>query len=219
MKVKSVFFCVLTLLAAVSSLQAESQISPSKAHLKSPGVSSESATTTRPKAVDEVQATLNEVVDMVEKYPSERETTLRREKLHEVIAPRFDFGEMSKRSLGAQWLKCSESERKEFVEIFSDLLATTYLSRIETVKRGMVSVDGEKVDFPKAVVKTTVTHKGDTFPIDYKLVFRNGGWKVYDVVIENIGLVANYRNEFAGIVRREKFSGLMERLRKKTGTS
>jgi phospholipid transport system substrate-binding protein len=82
----------------------------------------------------------------------------------------------------------------------------------------MVKVESESVDPPKAVVKTVVISKGDTFPIDYKLmVGSNGKWQVYDVVIENIGLVANYRNEFSGIIRKDKFSGLMERLRAKLG--
>jgi phospholipid transport system substrate-binding protein len=80
----------------------------------------------------------------------------------------------------------------------------------------MVKVESENVEPPKAVVKTIVISKGDTFPIDYKLIQKEGGsWQVYDVVIENIGLVANYRNEFSGIIRKDNFSGLMEKLRAK----
>jgi phospholipid transport system substrate-binding protein len=76
-------------------------------------------------------------------------------------------------------------------------------------------VESEQVDSTRAIVKTTVTSKGDTFPIDYKLSLSNNVWQVYDVVIENIGLVANYRNEFSGVIRKEKFDGLMTKLRKK----
>ena len=125
---------------------------------------------------------------------------------------------MSRRSLGPNWNDISAEEQSEFTEVFSELLARTYLSKIETVKPGMVKVESESVDPPKAVVKTVVLSKGDSFPIDYKLmVGSNGKWQVYDVVIENIGLVANYRNEFSGIIRKDKFSGLMERLRAKLG--
>ena len=67
----------------------------------------------------------------------------------------------------------------------------------------------------KAVVKTSITSRGDTFPLDYKLTNASGKWRVYDVVIENIGLVANYRNEFAGIIRKDKLSGLIQRLKDK----
>lgn len=159
--------------------------------------------------------TIDKLVQIVEQYPGEDNVELRREKLREVITPKFDFREMAKRSLGAHWNEIEESQQTEFVDAFSELLARTYLARIENVRSNMVTVDSEKVKVPKAFIKTTVTYKGDTFPIDYKLVKKKDDWKVYDVVIENIGLVANYRNEFAGIIRKEQFSGLMKRLHKK----
>ena len=122
---------------------------------------------------------------------------------------------MSRRSLGSNWTEITPAEQKDFTTVFSELLARTYLSKIETVKPGMVKVESEQVEGPKAVVKTVVLSQGDTFPIDYKMMYRDNGWRVYDVVIENIGLVANYRNEFSGIIRKDKFSGLMEKLRAK----
>ncbi len=162
-----------------------------------------------------VEATIDKVIEIVEAFPSEGQAKLRRDKMREVINPKFDFAEMAKRSLGSHWLERSAEERKEFVNVFSDLLARTYLARIEHVQRGMVKISSETVDAKRAVVRTMVTHRGDTFPINYVMVNRDNEWKVYDVVIESIGLVANYRNEFAGIIRKEKFSGLMERLREK----
>ncbi len=166
-------------------------------------------------ALNEVKSTIDEVVKVVEELPGEDKTAARREKLRLVINPRFDFAEMAKRSLGAAWNDCTPEEQGEFVKIFSNLLAKTYLERIENIKPGMVKFDGEESHPPKSVVKTSVQHKGDTFPIDYRLYNKDGEWKVYDVIIENIGLVSNYRNEFAGIIRKEKFSGLMEKLRAK----
>lgn len=167
--------------------------------------------------LSEVKTTLDGILKIVEALPGDDHKDERRSKLREIINPRFDFEEMARRSLGANWKEATEEQQKEFVHIFSDLLARTYLSKIETVKPGMVKVDSESVEFPRAIVKTSVTNKGDTFPIDYKLMNNDGAnWKVYDVVIENIGLVSNYRNEFAGIIRKEKFDGLMTRLREKT---
>lgn len=166
-----------------------------------------------PKA--EVEAVIAEVVRIAQALPGDANTTKRRAELRQVINPRFDFEEMAKRSLGAEWRNCTPEQQRDFVDVFSGLLSKTYLSRIETVKPGMVSIDSEKLDGTKAVVRTTVTHKGDEFPIEYKLLSEEGTWRVYDVVIENIGLVANYRNEFAGIIRKEKFDGLMQRLRAK----
>lgn len=166
-----------------------------------------------PKA--EMQSTLDSLVEVVQSHPGEEQLEDRRSKMREVIEPRFDFEEMSKRSLGAEWKSLSEPQRNEFVDLFSELLARTYLGRIENVEPGMVEIQDQKIRYPRALVRTSVDYKGDTFPIDYKLVNRGGGWQVYDVIIENIGLISNYRNEFAGIIRKEKFAGLLERLRAK----
>jgi phospholipid transport system substrate-binding protein len=168
---------------------------------------------TSPKA--EIQKTIDTIISIVEASPGDDKKLARRGKLREVINPKFDFDEMSRRSLGANWNTITPAEQADFTSVFSELLARTYLSKIETVKPGMVKVESENIESSKAVVKTVVLSKGDTFPIDYKLMLENGQWRVYDVVIENIGLVANYRNEFSGIIRKDKFPGLMERLRKK----
>lgn len=164
---------------------------------------------------DRVKVTIDEIVKIVESSPGEENKGKRREQLRELINPLFDFGEMSKRSLGTHWKDATEEEKREFVAVFSDLLAKTYLGKIETVKAGMVTVDSESVEVPRANVKTTVHNKGETFPLEYKMHNMSGKWRVYDVVIENIGLVANYRNEFAGIIRKDKLSGLIERLKNK----
>ncbi len=169
-----------------------------------------------PSPKGEMQSTLDELVTIVTGNPGDENLSVRREKMHDVIAPRFDFREMAKRSLGAKWKSITTEEQEEFVSLFSDLLARTYLGRIENVEKDMVSVNGEKIKFPRALVKTMVDYKGDQFPIDYKLLHSSeNGWRVYDVIIENIGLVSNYRNEFSGILRKEKFPGLINRLKEK----
>lgn len=171
--------------------------------------------TSSPKS--EMVQTIDSIISIAGAHQGDASKTIRRQKLRELINPKFNFAEMSKRSLGANWNDLSPSEQADFTQVFSELLARTYLSKIETVKPGMVKVESEQIEPPRAVVKTVVISNGDTFPIDYKMM--NAGashsWQVYDVVIENIGLVANYRNEFSGIIRKDKFSGLMERLRKK----
>lgn len=162
-----------------------------------------------------IETTLDKLVEVVESHPGDEERDARRELMRKVIEPRFDFEEMAMRSLGANWLKIKDDERTRFVEVFSELLAKTYLNRLESLERGMVSVNSTKVQNPKALVRTTVKYEGDTFPLDYKLLQKDNRWRVYDVIIENIGLVSNYRNEFSGIIRKERFEGLMKRLEKK----
>lgn len=195
----AVFFGLLFLLSATN------------AYAKPTG--SAKAGTPSPSA--EMEKTVDSIISIANTYSADAQREVRRAKLRELINPKFNFAEMSKRSLGPNWKNLSKQEQSEFTEVFSELLARTYLSKIETVKPGMVEVKGEQVRIPRAIVKTVVTSKGDKFPINYKMALKDNAWQVYDVVIENIGLVANYRNEFSGIIRKEEFSGLMARLRKK----
>jgi phospholipid transport system substrate-binding protein len=174
----------------------------------------------------EMQTTLDKLVDIVTTNSGDSNLDIRRSKMREAIEPKFDFEEMAKRSLGAPWRTITQAERKEFVDLFSELLARTYIGRLENVEKDMVTIQNEMVRYPRALVKTSVLFKGDKFPIDYKLLHSKeassddaSGWRVYDVIIENIGLVSNYRNEFAGIIRKEKFSGLLARLREKNAAA
>lgn len=195
----------LAALVSVLSLTPESPAAPSP--------DTAASTSKGPMAL--IRSTIDQVIEVNKKLSGEENLKERRKELRTVIEPYFDFNEMAKRSLGANWNNITPEEQKEFVEVFSELLARTYLARIDTVTTQVVSFVKEDIAPPKAEVKTTITHKGDSFPIDYKFLDQSGSWKVYDVVIENIGLVANYRNEFAGIIRKEKFPGLMEKLKRK----
>lgn len=170
-----------------------------------------------PSPMQAVQKTIDEVLKVALSLKGDENKTKRREQLRAIIAPRFDFAEMSKRSLGTSWLKMSTAQQDEFVTVFSSLLGRTYLERVETIEENMVTIDSENVGFPKALVKTSVHRKGDVFPLDYRLHFQDNSWKVYDVIIENIGLVSNYRNEFSGIIRKDGVDGLITKLKEKEG--
>ena len=128
---------------------------------------------------------------------------------------RFDFVEMSMRALGRPWRGLSREQRLEFVGLFSELLKKTYIRRIE-------AYSGEKIEFRKernrgkrAMVYSVVVKNGQEIPINYAMKLKKGQWRVYDVVIEGVSLVRNYRTEFAGVMRKEKFAGLVARLRRK----
>lgn len=138
------------------------------------------------------------------------------DELERRVLPLFDFEEMSKRSLGAQWNNATPEERTQYVELFSSLLASTYLAKIrDGLQSSDVKFDGERTQGKKAIVKTRVMIEDTEAAIDYRLNAEGDQWKVYDVVIENVGLVSNYRTEFSSIVRREGMSGLIARLKEK----
>lgn len=169
---------------------------------------------TGPKA--QIEETMNAIINEVEKNPGDSKKELREDNLRVIIDKRFDFEEMAKRSLGKNWKDATEPQQKEFVETFSELLIRTYIDRLDEAKKDMVSFLDEKIREPKALVKTSVKVKDDNFPIEYKLIKRGDNWEVYDVIIENVGLISNYRSEFSGIVRKEKMAGLLVRLKEKT---
>lgn len=176
-----------------------------------------------PSPMEEIKSTLTQIIKINNELSGDAKSVERKAKLRDLINPRFDFEEMSKRSLGAHWSEVTPEQQKEFVRLFSDLLARTYLNRIESVKEDTVKFDSEDIrsdegnsdGIQKGIVKTTVVNNNSNFPIHYKLMLSNGSWRVYDVVIENIGLVANYRTEFSSIIRKEKFEGLLQKLQDK----
>jgi phospholipid transport system substrate-binding protein len=123
---------------------------------------------------------------------------------------------MSRRSLGPNWKKGTPEQRKEFVSVFSELLAKTYLKRIRNnALTSEVKILSSDVDENKALVRTVAISDGDDITVDYRMRMRNNKWTIYDIIIANVGLVSNYRSEFSGIVSNEGFAGLISRLREK----
>jgi phospholipid transport system substrate-binding protein len=157
-----------------------------------------------------------EVLKNKELKRPERET-IRRAKIREIVDTIFDFPEMSRRSLGIHWRKRTPDERKEFVSLFSDLLEDTYIKKIEKYHDEKILYTGESVRGDYAVVKTKViTTKETEIPIDYRLLKENNKWEVYDVVIEGVSLVNNYRSQFSEILSSKPYAELVNRLKKKT---
>lgn len=146
------------------------------------------------------------------KKPSKMEQ--RRIEIRKAISERFDFEEMAKRALAVHWQKRTADERKEFVSLFSDLLERSYIGKIETYTDEKIAYGEETIDGEYSVVKTRiVTSRNVEIPLDYKLVKKGAQWMVYDVVIEGVSLVNNYRNQFNKIILTKSFGELMKRLR------
>jgi phospholipid transport system substrate-binding protein len=141
----------------------------------------------------------------------------RREQLRAVIYyPRFDFAETAKRSLGSQWSRRSPQEQREFVRLFTDVLENFYVEKIESYNGEKISYARENQDKDHAEVFTkVVTKKGEEFSVNYNLRAVDGEWKLYDVVIENISLVNNYRSQFNRILANASFDELLRKLQGK----
>lgn len=140
----------------------------------------------------------------------------RRAELSKAIFPRFDFEEMAKRSLGAEWRRRTPEEQKEFTRLFTELLKNSYVDSIESYHSDKVIYRRESQDGDYADVGTKVINDGgEEFTIDYRLNLDGSQWKVYDVVIENISIVNNYRSQFNRILGRSSFAELLRTIREK----
>ncbi len=130
----------------------------------------------------------------------------------------FDYVELSKRTLGLNWNKFSQEQRREFVKLYKKLLQDTYIDRI-------TAYTNEKVDFTEAVplgggaveVRSVVTTKTAQVPIYYRAMSEGGQWRVYDVIIEGVSLIANYRSQFREILANQGPDALLATLRKRVG--
>jgi phospholipid transport system substrate-binding protein len=136
--------------------------------------------------------------------------------IRKVAQELFDFEQTARRTLGAHWNARTPEERREFVDLFADLLERTYVRRIESGAGGTVTYLGESVDGDEATVRTKVrTEQGTDIPIDYRMRRTNGRWVIYDVNIEGVSLIANYRTQFNRVIRTESYDALVARLRSK----
>jgi len=142
----------------------------------------------------------------------------RRASIRSAIEDTIDFSEMSRRSLGLNWRKRTAEEKKEFVSLFSDLLENSYISKIEQQTDEKVIYLGERINKKgtRGLVKTkVVTSKGTEIPIYYRMMKKNDKWVAYDIVIEGVSLVSNYRTQFGKIIKRSSYENLVGSLRKK----
>jgi len=170
-------------------------------------------------ATDQVRQTADRVQAILQdsqlKGPAKEKE--RREKIRQILAVRFDYNEMAKRSLGSHWQRGSADEQQQFVKLFTDLLERSYSGQIESYDGEKIIYGRESVSDNQADVDTKIiTKKGEEISVNYKLQNSGGDWKVYDVVIENISLVNNYRSQFNRILAKESFGELLERLRSKS---
>ena len=141
----------------------------------------------------------------------------RRECIRKAVDELCDWEEMSRRSMGRHWAQRSEQEKKEFVRLFGQLLERTYIDKVESYSGEKVNYLGERVDGDYAEVEVKiVTKKNTEIPVLYKLRTRDQKWWVYDMVIEGVSLVNNYRTQFTDILAKSSFEGLMKKLREKT---
>jgi phospholipid transport system substrate-binding protein len=145
----------------------------------------------------------------------ERNRTRRHAGIRGYAGELFDFREMARRTLGPHWNDRSGPERDEFVRLFGRVLERSYVTTIENYAGEPIVFSGQRIDGEYAVVPSKiVTARRAEISIDYKLYETPAGWAAYDVVIEGVSLVSNYRTQFDRIIRKSSFPDLIDRMRR-----
>lgn len=164
--------------------------------------------------IDTVKSDVNRVLEVLRNKTLKEE--IKREKLRTIYGDMFDQVELSKWSLGRNWNKLTEAQRQEFVPLFRQVLEKAYADKILAYTDEKILYDREiTLSSTRVEVKTRIVTKSKEVPIDYRVVQGGGTWKVYDVVIENVSLVQNYRSQFTDILSNNTPEQLLEILRKK----
>jgi len=162
-------------------------------------------------SIDKVIKTLEDPALKAEAKVNERRAAVRK-----AAADIFDFAETAKRALGRHWKDRTDSEREEFVKLFGELLERSYISKIDLYGGEKVFYVGESVDGHLATVRTKVTTKqGTEVPVDYRMLRRGERWLVYDVAVEGVSLVSNYRTQFNKIIQTSSYQELVKKLKSK----
>ena len=163
---------------------------------------------------DQLRERIDRIVSILDDGGLKTDPAARKAALRGVAGEIFDFTEITKRALGRHWLSASTAERDELVQLLTALLEKSYMVRIEQYSGERISWVGESVEGDLATVRTHfMTRSGTPIPVDYRLARAGDRWLAYDVSIEGVSLVANYRAQFTKIIQTSSTQALVEKLR------
>src|SRR5262245_40222480 len=168
-------------------------------------------------ATEAVQGTIAKVMRVLDddRLKGPGQVVERRHEIEEIIRERVDYEEMAKRTLATQWSSLSHHERREFVDLFVQLLRDTFAGRITEHSDEQVQFLGEQQKDSFAQVRTQLKGRKVDTRVDFLLIYRASDWRVYDVVIDGASIVANYRSQFISIIRDVSYGGLVKKMRQK----
>ena len=168
--------------------------------------------------LDQLKAQIDRVLKVLDDPEMKKDGHVkeRRAAVRKVAEDIFDFQETAKRSLARHWQPRTAAEQAEFVRLFTDLLERSYLSKIELYGGEKIAYLGDSVDADQAMVRTRIVTKSATeVPVDYRMLKRGDRWLVYDVIIEGVSLVANYRTQFNKIIQTSSYAELVKKMKVK----
>ena len=164
-------------------------------------------------AIESVRGTVNSILEILKNDSMDKDE--KRNAMTAEISKRFDFAAMSQRTLATNWKKATDEEKRKFIDLFRQLIQNSYVGKLEAYTNEVVEYPAEKAEGKKALVETLIKTASADIPVHYKLYKKNSEWLVYDVIIEGVSLISNYRSSYQTIVKKEGFDGLMSKMKEK----
>jgi len=172
-------------------------------------------------AMEEPMKSFSVKIDkVIEILKAQKSSQIEKEKakkqIWDIVHGIFDFKTISMRTVGRPWKEFSEQEQKDFVDAFSELLGTSYLNKIESYNNETISYLSQEIqESDKAVIKTAIVKQSGNIPLEYNILKKDADWFIYDVKVEGISLVKNYRTQFASFLAKKTPTDLIKRLKEK----
>ena len=165
---------------------------------------------------DQLRGQIDRVLKVLDDPSLKKDEPARRAAVRKIADDIFDFSETAKRSLARHWQPRTPAERDEFTKLFADLLERSYISKIELYGGEKIAYVNDVIEGDQAVVRThIITKAGTQVPVDYRMLKKGERWLVYDVIIEGVSLVANYRTQFNKIIQTSSYTELVKKMKAK----
>lgn len=161
----------------------------------------------------QVRQTVEQILRYVDDQSLDQST--RRQKIVSIIRARFDVLTMSRSILATQWKSATGQQQERFIELFQRLLEKTYITAIESYTNEKVEYGKVKQKDKRALVETFIVNEARKIPVNYKMRLKQDGWYAYDVIIEGVGIVNNYRGSFRAIIKKQGMDGLLQSMENK----
>lgn len=167
---------------------------------------------------EKIKETTDKIISIVSDpaLKSEEKKTERKRLIRQAIDERFNWEEMARRTLARHWRKRTEEEKREFTDLYGKLLERTYLEKVEGYSGEKVIYEGDKIDGNYGIVQIKIlTQQQTEIPTEYRVKLKGEDWLVYDISIEGVSLVNNYRSQFNSIIMRSSYEDLIKKLKQK----
>ncbi len=166
-----------------------------------------------PAPQTQVEEMVNSVLNVLKRTDLTAEQ--KKEQVSGMVQSYLNMQSMARRTLGPYWDKATEEQRKQFSDLFVQVLEGTYLNRVGDYSDGQVKFLKQRVKGTKAIIDTVIVSDDLEIPVQYKMIYTDSRWQVFDLVIEGVSLIKNYRSSYGEIIRRKGYDGLLQMMEEK----